>query len=61
MILPAGAFLTLGLMLGFFNNLSLRRKRIEKHELVAKYFRNQSRFDREKPKEVVETKVEEAE
>ena len=52
MILPAGAFLTLGLMLGFFNNISLKKKRIEQEQLVAKYL---------KPKPVVETKAEEIE
>lgn len=52
MILPAGAFLTLGLMLGFFNNMSMRRKRIEQQELITKYLR---------PKKILETKVEETE
>lgn len=58
MILPAGAFLTLGLMLGFFNNFSLRKKRIEQDELVAKYFRNRPLG--EKPN-AAEIKVEETE
>jgi len=52
MILPAGAFLTLGLILGFFNNLTLRKKRIEREELVKKYL---------KPKTAVEFKVGEKE
>jgi len=52
MILPAGAFLTFGLLMGFSNNLILRKKRIEREELVSKYL---------KPKTVVETKVEENE
>lgn len=52
MILPAGAFLTFGLLMGFSNNLTLRKKRIEREELVSKYL---------KPKTVLETKVEENE
>lgn len=34
MILPAGAFLTLGLMMGFFNTYSARKKRIEKNTII---------------------------
>ena len=52
MILPAGAFLTFGLLMGFFNNLTLRKKRLEREELVSKYL---------KPKTLVETKVGEIE
>lgn len=52
MILPAGAFLTFGLIMGFFNNLTLRKKRIEREELISKYL---------KPKIVLKTKVEENE
>ena len=39
MILPAGAFLTLGLMLGYFNNISLKKKRLEREALVIKYLK----------------------
>lgn len=52
MILPAGAFLTFGLLMGFSNNFTLRKKRLEREELVSKYL---------KPKTVVETKAEENE
>jgi electron transport complex protein RnfE len=37
MILPAGAFLTLGLLMGLANFYVDRKKRIEKQELVQKY------------------------
>ncbi|NCS89046.1 MAG: electron transport complex subunit RsxE [Ignavibacteria bacterium CG2_30_36_16] len=39
MILPAGAFLTLGLMLGFANMYTDRKKRIEKESLIEQYKR----------------------
>jgi len=34
MILPAGAFLTLGLLMAFFNSLSIRKKRMEKDAIL---------------------------
>ncbi len=37
MILPAGAFLTLGLMMALFAHLSLRKKRIERDAILKKY------------------------
>ncbi|HOJ17047.1 MAG: electron transport complex subunit E [Ignavibacteriales bacterium] len=37
MILPAGAFITYGLLLGFSNTLAERKKRIAQEELVRKY------------------------
>lgn len=37
MILPAGAFLTLGLMMAFINSMSIRKKRIERQNIVANY------------------------
>lgn len=37
MILPAGAFLTLGLMMALINNFSIRKKKIEKQNLIDKY------------------------
>ncbi len=37
MILPAGAFLTLGLLLGFSNTLTERKKRLERESLLNKY------------------------
>lgn len=37
MILPAGAFLTFGLLMGFSNFYLERKKRIEQHELIAKF------------------------
>jgi len=37
MILPAGAFLSLGLMMGFLNHMNLRRKDREERELVARH------------------------
>ncbi|MCX7876785.1 MAG: electron transport complex subunit E [Melioribacteraceae bacterium] len=37
MILPAGAFITFGLLMGFFNSLSLRKKESEKEKLIKKY------------------------
>ena len=37
MILPAGAFLTLGLMMGFLNAMVLRRKRREEAEILSKH------------------------
>ncbi len=37
MILPAGAFLTLGLMMAYFNSLSIKKKEKEQTSLVAKY------------------------
>lgn len=39
MILPAGAFLTLGLMLGFANAYTDRKKRLEKDSLIDQYRR----------------------
>lgn len=38
MILPAGAFLTLGLLMGMFNFFSLRKKRLEREEIVRRHF-----------------------
>lgn len=35
MILPAGAFLTLGVMMGFFNVYSERKKRLENEAIIA--------------------------
>ena len=40
MILPAGAFLTLGLLMGYFNTVAARKKRIEREALVAKHLRS---------------------
>ncbi len=37
MILPAGAFITLGLLLGFSNTYTERKKRLEREELLQKY------------------------
>lgn len=37
MILPAGAFLTLGVLMGFANSYIERKKRIEKDEIISKY------------------------
>ena len=37
MILPAGAFLTLGLMMGFFNSYSEKKKAEERNTIVEKY------------------------
>lgn len=37
MILPAGAFLTLGVMMGFLNSLVERRKRREEAEILSKH------------------------
>ncbi len=37
MILPAGAFLTLGLMMGWFNTFSERKKRLEREAIYQKY------------------------
>lgn len=37
MILPAGAFLTLGLLMGFFNHLSLNKKKKERDVIVKKF------------------------
>ncbi|MBI1937439.1 MAG: electron transport complex subunit RsxE [Ignavibacteriales bacterium] len=37
MILPAGAFLTFGLLMGFSNFYLERKKRIEQQELIAKF------------------------
>jgi electron transport complex protein RnfE len=42
MILPAGAFLTLGLLMGLANFYVDRKKRIEKQELIQKYRNSQS-------------------
>jgi len=39
MILPAGAFLTLGLMMGFFRTYSEKKKRVERDSIVDKYLR----------------------
>jgi electron transport complex protein RnfE len=39
MILPAGAFLTLGLMLGFANLYIEHRKNLERDSLIAQYKR----------------------
>ena len=41
MILPAGAFLTLGLLMGFSNSYQERKKRIKQEEAIKKY-RNSS-------------------
>ncbi|MBU2492807.1 MAG: electron transport complex subunit E [Bacteroidetes bacterium] len=45
MILPAGAFLTLGLMLAFFNNLSLHKKKSDNDKLIAKYLKTKTAAD----------------
>ena len=37
MILPAGAFLTLGLMMGFLNSLVERKKRREEEAILKKH------------------------
>ena len=37
MILPAGAFLSLGLMMGIFSAYTVRKKRLEREALVAKH------------------------
>lgn len=37
MILPAGAFLTLGLMMAFFNNYALKKKRFEKDAIIKEH------------------------
>jgi electron transport complex protein RnfE len=37
MILPAGAFLTLGLMMGFLNHMVLRKKSREERELLSRH------------------------
>ena len=37
MILPAGAFLTLGLLMGLANHYIMRKKRIEQESLIKKY------------------------
>jgi len=37
MILPAGAFLTLGLLMGLANFYIDRKKRMEQQALIAKY------------------------
>ncbi len=39
MILPAGAFITLGLMMGFANMYVDRKKRLERESLIAQYAR----------------------
>lgn len=51
MILPAGAFLTLGLLMAAMNQNSIRQKRSKKDKLVSEYL---------KIKEVVKTQAEEA-
>lgn len=40
MILPAGAFLTLGLMMGYFNTVAARKKRLEREALIEKHIRS---------------------
>ncbi|MGD8782175.1 MAG: electron transport complex subunit E [Ignavibacteria bacterium] len=40
MILPAGAFLTLGLMMAYFAHLSLKKKRIERESILSKYVKH---------------------
>ena len=40
MILPAGAFLTLGLMMGFANMFIERKKNLERESLIAQYKRS---------------------
>ncbi len=42
MILPAGAFLTLGLLLALFNTISLNRKRIEREKIYQQYFESKA-------------------
>jgi electron transport complex protein RnfE len=42
MILPAGAFLTLGLLMGLANFYIDRKKKIEQQNLIAKYRKNSS-------------------
>jgi len=37
MILPAGAFLTLGLLMAYFNYLVIKKKKRKKSQLLAKY------------------------
>ncbi|MBZ0198957.1 MAG: electron transport complex subunit E [Ignavibacteriaceae bacterium] len=44
MILPAGAFLTLGLMLGFINMYTDRKKNLEKESLIDQY-RNKTKSE----------------
>ncbi len=39
MVLPAGAFLTLGLLMGFINSYAERKKKIEQASLVQDYLR----------------------
>ncbi len=39
MILPAGAFISLGLLMGFFNNLAEKKKEKERSELIAKHLK----------------------
>jgi electron transport complex protein RnfE len=39
MILPAGAFLTLGLLMGGINSYNQRKKRIEKDNIVQEYLK----------------------
>ncbi|MCF8242672.1 MAG: electron transport complex subunit E [Melioribacteraceae bacterium] len=41
MILPAGAFLTLGLMMGFFNTMSQRKKRLEHQTIIQQHLKPQ--------------------
>ena len=42
MILPAGAFLTLGLLMGMFNFFSLRKNRLEREKIYRKHFESKS-------------------
>ncbi len=51
MILPAGAFLTLGLLMGAINYNSIRRKKLERDAIVQKFLRNKETVTTE-PQEV---------
>jgi Na+-translocating ferredoxin:NAD+ oxidoreductase subunit E len=44
MILPAGAFITFGLLMGLSNAYMDRKKRIEKEEIISKYRSNKSQL-----------------
>ena len=37
MILPAGAFLTLGILMGFSNSYALRKKRLQRNEIIERH------------------------
>ncbi|MBN1299901.1 MAG: electron transport complex subunit E [Melioribacteraceae bacterium] len=42
MILPAGAFLTLGLIMGYLNNITARRKQAARDIIIEKYLQDRS-------------------